>query len=127
MHRCVIYALGTIVLVQLFSPVLVLNQNLQSTKLTRSWSTRLQSTTFKGQKCELCSKTFLAFLSIIYKQNVGQIYNLHLGLVPPPKKIFTFLPGKEHILVVYNLLFQLGPEVRKIEPRIHRLWLASDR
>ena len=35
-------------------------------------------------KTHLQSKTFYPFLSKIYNENNGQIYNLHLGLKTPP-------------------------------------------
>ena len=37
-----------------------------------------------GKKRDIQSTTSCAYLSTIYKTNLGQIYSLHLGITPPP-------------------------------------------
>ena len=65
------------------STIVVVNFKIQSTNLHFKEVSSLQSTYCKGLKSDLQSTTFFAYFSTIYKQNLGQIYNLHLGITHP--------------------------------------------
>ena len=69
------------------STIFISNLKFLSTNLHFKQTSSLQSTPFKGLKSYLQSTNFSAHLSTIYKQNLGQIYNLHLGIPPVTKEI----------------------------------------